>query len=107
MPILKQINRAHTFPHVFRIHFNVVTVLDSSTKGLFMMGLYYSQIFNTAAEFDSRLSKHAKSYLSERPFYSNFAIPCVSQETPATGLSQAGFSTQLKTALRAVNLLSS
>jgi hypothetical protein len=35
-------------------------------------------------------------YLSEQPFYSNFAVPRVSEETPPTGLSQAGFS---KTAL--------
>jgi hypothetical protein len=37
-----------------------------------------------------------KQYFSEQPFYRNFAIPRVSQETPPTGLSQAGFS---KTAL--------
>jgi hypothetical protein len=63
------------------------------------MGLHYSQIFNTRSEFDYRLSRHAEQYLSEQPFYSSFTITRVSPEASPTGLSQAGFSTQLKTAL--------
>jgi hypothetical protein len=76
-----------------------VTVLDCLTRILFMMGLHYSQIFNARADFNYQLSKHTRTYLSEQPFHSTFIIPCVSQETPPTGLSQAGFSTKLKTAL--------
>jgi hypothetical protein len=40
-----------------------------------------------------------KQYLSEQPFYSNFTIPRVSQETPLKAVSQEGFSIQLKTTL--------
>jgi hypothetical protein len=40
-----------------------------------------------------------QQYLSEQAFYSSFAVRRVSQETPPTGRSQAGFSTQLQTAL--------
>jgi hypothetical protein len=39
-------------------------------------------------------------------FYSNFAVPCASHETPPTGPRQADFSTQLKTALPSVYSLS-
>jgi hypothetical protein len=40
-----------------------------------------------------------KQHLSKQPFSSSYTVPRVSQETPPTGLSQAGFSTQLKAAL--------
>jgi hypothetical protein len=46
-----------------------------------------------------------KQYHSEQPFYSSFTILLVSQETPQTGLSQAGFNTQLNTALSSSFLL--
>jgi hypothetical protein len=40
-----------------------------------------------------------KQYVSEQSFHSSFTIPRVSQETPPTGLLQAGYSTQPKTDL--------
>jgi hypothetical protein len=48
-------------------------------------------------------SNTLKQYLSEQPFYSNFAIPRVSQQTP-TGRSQADFSAQLNTAFFSTQL---
>jgi hypothetical protein len=49
----------------------IVTVLDCSMRVLFTMGLYYSQILNTTAVFNSTLST-LKQYLSTLPFYSSF-----------------------------------
>jgi hypothetical protein len=45
-----------------------------------------------------RLTAPWAQYVSEQPFYSSLIISRVSQDIPATGLSQAVFSTQLKTA---------
>jgi hypothetical protein len=61
-----------------------------------MMGLYYSKIFNTTAQFNYRPSRHTKQYLSEQSFYSSLTTP---RGAPATRLSHASFSTQLKTAI--------
>jgi hypothetical protein len=42
----------------------IVTELDCSIWILSKMGLYYSQIFDTTPEFNYRLSKNTKQYLS-------------------------------------------
>jgi hypothetical protein len=40
---------------------NIVTFIDCSTRILFMMGLYYLQIFSTIVKFNPELSKHSKT----------------------------------------------
>jgi hypothetical protein len=54
----------------------------------------------TTVKFNLLFPKHNKKlYLSEQSFYSSLRIPRAPQQSASTGLSQAGFSAQLKTAL--------
>jgi hypothetical protein len=64
-----------------------------------MMGSYYRQIFNITVQFNYQLSRHTEQYLSEQSPYSSLTIPRVPLQSTSTGLSRAGFSTQLKTTL--------
>jgi hypothetical protein len=54
----------------------------------------------STVKFNVLFPKHNKKlYLSEQSVYSSLTIPRAPQQSASTGLSQAGFSTHLKTAL--------
>jgi hypothetical protein len=80
------------------LFFYIVTVLDCSTRILFTMGLFYKYSALQPSSITGSPNT-PKQCPSEQPLYSSFTSPGVSQETPPTGLSQAGLNTQLKTAL--------
>jgi hypothetical protein len=106
-PFLKGIKIMKKFNSIYwRIKVYMLSICKNNMYCNVCKGQFYSRwLFITCKHSTLQLSSinstlsTLEQYLSEQPFCSSFTIPCVSQETSPTGLSQAGFSTQLKIAL--------